>query len=123
MCSVKFRGDMNREPAPCQGLGREFRIRSRRQEISSQSKEDLNLPAMHRFDGLDGIFPVNPRRLELVAQSKSVEESRSGFFPYSYSSVSLTVAMAPNRADPRTRFSDVSPEQEKIDDLSNGGDG
>src|SRR5262249_27489968 len=83
----------------------------------------LNSPAVHCLDGLDRILPVNPRRLELVAPSKSVEQSGSGFLPYAHGAVSLTIAMSPDRTNPRTRFSDVSLKQQKIDDFPNRGDG
>src|SRR5260370_5023631 len=70
MGPIKLRGNMNCEAASLQSFSRELRVRACGQKISSQSKEHLNLTAVHRLDGIHSVLSGIPWRFELIALSE-----------------------------------------------------
>src|SRR6516162_3071427 len=74
---------------------------------------------MQCLNGVDSIPSWNARGFESIAFRKSVQEFGSGFLPNSHRAVSLNIAMSPNWASPGTPSSNISSQQEEVNNLPN----
>ena len=99
----------------CVGVGRG------RQEVAAHPHEHVDLTSGHGPDGLDDVVAVAPRRFERELGAERGEEVVRGLLDDAHRAVALHVAVPAHGADPGAGPADAAAQQERVDDLSNGG--
>src|SRR4029077_13808760 len=86
--------------------------------VAAERDEDLHLAAMHRLDRRDGAKSWLARSGNAAALAEAVKKRRAGTVINSAGSVALHVAVSADRARSRSLASDVSPQEETVNDFA-----
>src|SRR6478672_3831148 len=118
VAAVELRAHLDGQLTVSQRLGGVGKVGRAKREVAAERDEDLHLAAVHRLDRRDGAESSLARRGNAADLTEAIKKRRVGMVINSAGSVALHVAVPTNRARSRSLASDVSPQEEKVDDFA-----
>src|SRR5262249_47495718 len=119
VAAVQLRAHLDGQLTLSQRLGGIGKVGCAKGEVAAERDEHLHLAAVHRLDRCHGAESLLAGWGNAADLAEAVKKRRVGTMINSARSVALHVAMPSDRARSRSFASDVSPEEEKIDDFAN----
>src|SRR6185295_8142760 len=116
--AVELRAHLDGQLAVSQRLGGVGKVGRAKREVATERDEDLHLNAVNRLDRRDGAESWLARWSNAANLAEAVKKRRAGTVINSAGSVALHVAVPADRARSCSLASDVSPQEEKVDDFA-----